>query len=107
MTSPSTSPGLQNERTALAWQRTALAVLAGAAVVTRMTLHRLGIFALVGLLVAIPICVWVLVESRSRYRHDAAPQARTRSRGGRSHGALALAIALLAMMELAALVVAP
>jgi uncharacterized membrane protein YidH (DUF202 family) len=102
-----TSPGLQNERTALAWQRMALSVLAGSAIVTRLTLDQLGAFALVCLAVTIPMCVWVLVESERRYRRGGAPQVRVVSRGGRAHAALALAVAVLAATELIALVAAP
>ncbi|WP_068277096.1 DUF202 domain-containing protein [Aldersonia kunmingensis] len=101
-----TSPGLQNERTALAWQRMALSVLAGSAIVTRLTLDQLGVFALLGLAVTVPLCIWVLVESERRYRHDAGPRARARSRGGRTHAVLALAVALLGLTELVAMVAA-
>jgi uncharacterized membrane protein YidH (DUF202 family) len=100
-------PGLQNERTALSWQRTALAVLAGSAVITRLTLNRLGPFALLSVVVAAPVCVWILIESRRRYEHDAGPQARARSRGGRAHAALTIAIMAIAATQLAAILVAP
>ena len=39
-------PGVGNERTALAWQRTALALVAGSAILTRLTFDRLGAVAL-------------------------------------------------------------
>lgn len=100
------SPGLQNERTALAWQRMALSVLAGSAIITRVTLDRLGVVALIGLAVTVPLCVWVLVESERRYRHDAGPRARARSRSGRTHAVLAFAVALLGTTELIALIAA-
>jgi uncharacterized membrane protein YidH (DUF202 family) len=41
--------GVSNERTALAWQRTALALLAGAAILSGLTLERLGLVAFVAL----------------------------------------------------------
>ncbi len=36
-------PGVYNERTALAWQRTALALVTGAAIVSRLSLNSLGV----------------------------------------------------------------
>lgn len=42
MTAPARDPGLQPERTALAWQRTALSLTAAAVVVGRLTAGVLG-----------------------------------------------------------------
>lgn len=100
-----TPDGLQNERTALAWQRLAIAVIAGSAALTRLTFDRLGPFALISL-VNVPIGIWVLFESNRRYRHEAGPQARATERGGRAHAAIAGAIALLGVVQLAAIAVA-
>lgn len=97
-------PGLGNERTALAWQRTALALVAGSAILARLTFDRLGVLALVSVVVALPLSVWVLVESRGRYAHDAGVRRRRRPRGGRAPAALTVATAVLALTELAALV---
>lgn len=97
-------PGLQNERTALAWQRTALSVMAGAAALARLTVGRLGPVALLGLVVALPLTLWVLVESQGRYRRDAGGQDRPRARSGRAPACLAVTVAVLALIELAAIV---
>jgi uncharacterized membrane protein YidH (DUF202 family) len=99
---PTEDPGAGNERTALAWQRTALALVAGAALLTRLTLDRLGWFAVVSVVVAGPLAGWVFVESRRRYAQAAA--VRARPRGGRAPLALALATVVVATVELAALV---
>ncbi len=50
-------PGIGNERTALAWQRTALAVLAAAAILSRLTFDRLGLLALVSVGASAPIAL--------------------------------------------------
>ena len=92
---------MQNERTALAWQRTALATIAGAAVVARLTLDRLGALVVIGLVVAVPLGLWVFLESRSRYRDDPVGVARD----GRATAAVTLGVVAIALTELAALVV--
>lgn len=99
--------GDQNERTALAWQRTALSLMAGSAVLSRLTYDRLGLFSLLSLVLALPLCLWVFVESRARYRHDAGIRLRPRSRGGRAPTVLATAIVSMALTELAAIILFP
>jgi uncharacterized membrane protein YidH (DUF202 family) len=99
-------PGVYNERTALAWQRTALALLAGSAVVARLTLDRIGVLALVSLALTMPLALWVMAESRGRYAHDAGVRRRARSRSGRAPAALAVGTALVGCTELAALLAA-
>jgi uncharacterized membrane protein YidH (DUF202 family) len=95
--------GTATERTELAWQRTALSLVAGSAVITRLTFARLGTVALTALLVALPLSGWVLLESRLRYRRDAGGRRRARSRGGVPAAALALGTVTVAAVELAAL----
>ena len=94
-----------NERTALAWQRTALALIAGSAVLTRLTFERLGPLALVSVGVAAPLGLWLFFESRRRYRHDAGLAVRTRTRGAAAPFALTLATSAVALVEIAALLV--
>ncbi|MBB5958073.1 uncharacterized membrane protein YidH (DUF202 family) [Saccharothrix tamanrassetensis] len=60
--------GAQNERTALAWQRTALAMIAGSAVLTRLTVGRIGPLALAGMAVTVSLGLVVLVAARRRYQ---------------------------------------
>ena len=97
-------PGVSNERTALAWQRTALSLIAASAVIARLTWSRLGVVAVAALTVATLLSLWVFVESRGRYAHDAGSGSRGRSRGGRAPAAVAVATALIAVTELASLV---
>jgi uncharacterized membrane protein YidH (DUF202 family) len=98
-------PGAANERTALAWQRTALSLLAGSAILSRITLDRLGLAAMTSVVVAVPLGSWVFFESRARYRQSAGLQRRGRPRGGRAAAALAIATVCVGLTELAALVV--
>ncbi|HET6560542.1 MAG TPA: DUF202 domain-containing protein [Marmoricola sp.] len=96
-------PGRANERTALAWQRTALSLVAGAAVLARLTFDRLGVLAVGTLGVSALLALWVLAESRGRYAHDAGVRLRPRSRGGRAPAALAVAAVVVGLTEAAAL----
>jgi uncharacterized membrane protein YidH (DUF202 family) len=89
-------PGTAGARTALAWQRTALTVLAGALVLSRLTLDALGPAAFVVVVVSVPLAVWVLVESRFRHR-------RGTLQGGRAAAGLTAAVVALAATELVAL----
>lgn len=103
MSGPAADAGGANERTALAWQRTALAVVAGSAVVARLTWRDLAAAALVPLVASMVLGLWIFAESRGRYAHDAGTRPRSRPRGGRAPTALAVATVLLAGTELAAL----
>lgn len=98
-------PGLVNDRTALAWQRTALSLMAAAAILARLTFDRLGLLAVAALLMTLALAAWVLIESHGRYAHDAELRVRSRSRGGRAPAAMALAVACLTGTELAALLI--
>jgi uncharacterized membrane protein YidH (DUF202 family) len=98
------SPTVANERTALAWQRTALALLAGSAIVARLTADRIGLLAALSLVAVLPLAIWVMAESRGRYAHDAGVRLRPRPRGGRAPFVLTVATILIALTELAALV---
>ncbi|WP_203336296.1 DUF202 domain-containing protein [Nocardioides limicola] len=95
--------GLANERTALSWQRTALAVTAGAAIVARLTVDRLGTWALVALAVALVLGLWIFTESWLRYADQAGTRQRPARRGGRAPAVLALATVMIGATELTAI----
>lgn len=65
-------PGLQGERTALAWSRTALALALAGALMTRVTVERLGAFAVLLGLVGVVAAVMTGVLAGARYRRGAA-----------------------------------
>jgi len=94
--------GVSRERTALAWQRTALALVAGSAVLTRLTFERLGLLALLSVGVAAPLGLWVFLESR-RHRLEAGHAVRTRTRSAAAPLVLTLATSAVAIVEIAAL----
>jgi Domain of unknown function (DUF202) len=100
---PEADLGAANARTALAWQRTSLSLVAAAAVMARLTWGSLGGAALVPLVAALVLSLWVFAESGSRSTRDPGPGSRVRPRGGRAPLALALATALVAATELATL----
>ena len=66
-------PGLQPERTELAWRRTSLAVTVGALVALRLLPPILGSWSisvgLVGLVMA--VLIWVLAHRRARHTNQA------------------------------------
>lgn len=95
-------PGRPNERTALAWQRTALALVVAAAIVGRLTSARLGPLGIVVLATAVGLGLWVLAESRYRYAHDAGTRSRGRGRSGRAPFAVTVAVVLIGLAELVA-----
>lgn len=95
--------GAQNERTALAWQRTALSVIVASLALSRLTYSRVGWFSVLNLAVAVPLCAWVFLESRDRYEHDTGLLPRNQPRGGRAPAILAVSIVGMALTELAAI----
>lgn len=92
-----------SERTALAWQRTALSLMAAAAILTRLTWDRLGAIALVVLAATLALGGWVFLESRGRYRDAIGLRPRRTRRGGRAPTLLGVAVVLIAVAELVAL----
>lgn len=96
-------PGLQNERTAFAWQRTALAVLASAAVVARLMYPTLGWCALLGIAFALVATAWVFRRSRLRYRRTHAVAEGKYARGGTDALLITAAVLLMGLLVLAAI----
>jgi uncharacterized membrane protein YidH (DUF202 family) len=88
------------ERTALAWQRTALALATGSAVATRLAVDRLGLLALVGLL-ALPLSWWAFVESRRCQRRSTSSRETSPERDGRGPTLITMGIVLTASTEIA------
>ncbi|GAA4672876.1 DUF202 domain-containing protein [Nocardioides nanhaiensis] len=75
---PAMDRGLQNERTAMAWRRTALSLMIATATMTKVTASACGAAAGLWLLVGTVGGLVILVESSHRYsarRADAITQA--------------------------------
>ena len=96
--------GAQPERTALSWQRTALASATGAAIIARHSVETLGSAAIVIMLATLALAAAAFVLGRRRY--DLSPGEPTRRRDGRAPFALTLAVLAMALTELLALVLA-
>ena len=96
-------PGLSNERTALAWQRTALSLIVCATILARLTFGELGPVAVVILGLAIVLSMGVFLESRSRYRRAARSRMGSQLRGGRAPIAVSVATFMLCGTEVAVL----
>ncbi|UYM07787.1 DUF202 domain-containing protein [Solicola gregarius] len=100
------SAGTQNERTSLAWSRTALSVVVTAAIVSRLAVESIGPIALVSVAAAVPVSIALVLGSRRRYRRrmDWTERAPLRIRDGRFEFAVA-AVTVLMILVLAAAVV--
>jgi hypothetical protein len=81
------------QRTRLAWQRTALALVVAALVLLRLTLHDVGPAALAACSTAAGTALWVALEARRGRRPQRSTQALL----------LTCSVAALAATELAAL----
>ena len=92
--------GIANERTALAWQRTALSLVAGSAIIARLAVESAGLVVLLPLAAAAILGLWIFTESQARYRHSAGRRPRPGGRGGRAALSTATATSLIAVAEL-------
>lgn len=93
------------ERTALAWQRTALALATVSALGTRLAVDRLGLLALGGLL-GLPLSAWVFVRC-GRLPRGTSSEDRREGCDGRGPSILTLAVALAALSAIAVQVLGP
>lgn len=104
---PARDPGLQQERTRLAWRRTGLALVVGALTVGRLTMETLGAQVLVPALVAAALSSWVVVTTlrggRMARTHPEESQFDRLLHDGRLPAVVALVAASLASVELASL----
>jgi putative membrane protein len=99
---PSGGDSVPNERTALAWTRTGLALLGSALLAIRVVVERLGPLTAAFAVVALPLAVVVLVGAGRRYRSaHAARSTRARLPDGRLPAGVAILLVILAVTELA------
>lgn len=106
---PARDPGLQQERTVLAWRRTGLALVVGALTLGRLTMDTLGTQVLVPAVVAAALAAWVVVSTlrggRLARPHPRESQFSSMLHDGRVPAVLALVAASLAAVEFANLLV--
>ncbi len=92
-------PGMQQERTTLAWRRTGLSLLIGSLTIGRLTLDTLGWSVVVPTVVAASIALWILAtalrERRLARDHPGEPIFSVLS-GGHLPAATMLTVGLLA-----------
>lgn len=98
-------PGMQQERTTLAWRRTGLALLVGALTIGRLTLEVLGPVVVVATVFSVALALHVVADSlrRGRLAHAHPDDPRfSVLRDGRVVAAVSLGLVLLALVELGA-----
>lgn len=94
-------PGLQGERNALAWRRTALAVGVVGLAEARLVLEHIGALALVAVGVATGMSGWLYYLGSRRYRRtDRSMSGQTPVPDGRPMAALAALMVITAALEL-------
>lgn len=102
-------PGMQQERTTLAWRRTGLALLVGALTVGRLTLDRLGGAVVLPTVLVAALAAYVVLSTVRQRRLGVAGRADPRLtvlRDGRLVAAVAVVVVVLAVGELVAAVAA-
>ena len=98
-------PGLQQERTILAWRRSGLALLVGALTIGRISLDTLGLVAVVPSVMVAGLALWVVLDALRARRlartHPGEPGYSVLA-DGRLPAAVAVVVGTLGVVELAA-----
>lgn len=95
--------GGQGERTALAWNRTALAILGVAAAITRVTFERFGVPSLACLGLTLPLALWIFWTTSTRFRQPRTLKVAVSQPHGAVNASLAAMIVILGLAEVTAL----
>lgn len=99
-------PGLQQERTRLAWRRTTLALAVATLIIGRLTFTTVGLPVILPVVVATAGALWVLVTlSRRRgAEHPLEPSFSTLLRDGRLPAVVAGITVMLCLTEIGSVV---
>jgi uncharacterized membrane protein YidH (DUF202 family) len=93
-------PGMQQERTTLAWRRTGLSLLVGSLTIGRLTIDSIGPLVVVPVVMTTAVALWIVAsalrERRLSREHPGEPIFSVLS-GGHLPAASALTIGLLAV----------
>jgi putative membrane protein len=100
MTTAPRDPGLQPERTALAWQRSALALAAATIVVGRLTFNTVGLVALLVVALGLAHVAVIFATAQRHYRIRTGVQQAKRWPTGVHAALLSLQVAALGVLEL-------
>jgi uncharacterized membrane protein YidH (DUF202 family) len=93
-------PGLQPERTALAWQRSGLALAGASVIVARLTITSAGVLAVVAALSGLAHAGVIFAVQRRHYRIRAAARRAPHWPTGLHAALLSAQVVLLASLEL-------
>lgn len=88
-------PGLQPERSALAWQRTGLAIAVGSLIFGRILSTSLGFWALLPMMIGLTMAAVLGLKAHQRYAHH--HRTLTSGQGMLADGRLNAALALFVM----------
>lgn len=88
-------PGLQPERSALAWQRTALAIAVGSLIFGRILSASLGLWAVLPMVAGLAMSATLGMRSQRRYAHH--HRILTSGKGMIADGRLIAALALFVL----------
>ncbi len=94
-------PGMQQERTTLAWRRTGLSLLVGSLTIGRLTVDTVGLVVVLATAITAALAVWVIVtalRSRRMAREHPGEPIFSVLHDGRLPAASALVLAVLAVV---------
>lgn len=107
MENSSRDSGLQQERTALAWHRTGLTLVAASFIVGRLLLPALGTAVISSVALGVAAAVWAVTSTRRTAKYERGPNAESAFKfvliDGRPPALVTGMVCLLCVVELSAI----